>query len=88
MAIETGKIGVHIEADYSKFIDDVAKAGDIFEASMHKMQREAGETQKKLEEFAKHYGISVQEVKQVIDRIKKDQDDEYKRNVERERIAK
>lgn len=87
MAIETGKIGVHIEADYSKFIDDVAKAGDIFEASMHKMQREAGETQKKLEEFAKHYGISVQEVKQVIDRIKKDQDDEYKRNVERERIA-
>lgn len=87
MAIETGKIGVHIEADYSKFIDDVAKAGDIFEASMHKMQHEAGETQKKLEEFAKHYGISVQEVKQVIDRIKKDQDDEYKRNVERERIA-
>lgn len=87
MAIETGKIGVHIEADYSKFINDVAKAGDLFETSMRKMQHEAGETQKRLEAFAKRYGISVQEVKQVIDRIKKDQDDEYKRNVERERIA-
>lgn len=87
MAIETGKIGIHIEADCSKFIDDVAKAGDLFKTSMLKMQHEAGETQKRLEEFAKRYGISVQEVKQVIDRIKKDQDDEYKRNVERERIA-
>lgn len=87
MAIETGKIGIHIEADYSKFLNDVAKAGDLFETSMHKMQHEAGETQKRLEEFAKHYGISIQEVKQVIDRIKKDQDDENKRNVERERIA-
>lgn len=87
MAIETGKIGIHIEADYSKFINDVAKAGDLFKTSMLKMQHEAGETQKRLEEFAKRYGISVQEVKQVIDRIKKDQDDEYKRNVERERIS-
>lgn len=87
MAIETKKIGIHFEADVSKLIDDVAKANDIFKNTMQKMQSETRETQKVLEEYAKHYGLSIEQTRRVFDRIRKDREEEEQRNTERERIA-